>query len=118
MQVPARQPRRSRTLAAFTLLELLVVMGILLILAVLTTMSVGKVTRDAKLANATNTIVASLGTARAIAIRDNTFVVVTFRIAPDRRSRALPRDPQTVQVVVARWTGESIQPSTAASPPR
>lgn len=113
MQAPARQSRPMRRLAAFTLLELLVVMGILLILAVLTTISVGKITRDAKLANATNTIVASLGTARAIAVRDNTFVMVTFRIAPDRRAKALPREPQVVQVVTARWTGESIQDSRA-----
>ena len=92
--------------AGFTLLELLVVMGILLILATLTAISVGKVTRDAKLANATNTVVAALGNARAIAIRDNAYVMVTFRIAPDRRARAVPREPQVVQIVTARWTGE------------
>ena len=61
----ARRLARAR---AFTLLELLVVMGIMMILAVLTAISVGKVTRDAKLANATNGVVASLGAARAIAI--------------------------------------------------
>ena len=41
-------PRAARR--AFTLLELLVVMGILLVLATLTVISVGKVTRDALLA--------------------------------------------------------------------
>ncbi len=101
---------------AFTLLELLVVMGILLILATLTAISVGKVTRDAKLANATNTLIASLGNARAIAIRDNAYVMVTFRIAPDRRARALPRDPQVVQVVTARWTGEVVTADTPLPP--
>ncbi len=103
--------------AAFTLLELLVVMGILLILATLTAISVGKVTRDAKLANATNTLVAALGNARAIAIRDNAYVMVTFLIARDRRSRALPRDPQVVQVVTARWTGEVVGRSSQGDPP-
>ena len=102
------RPRR----AAFTLLELLVVMGILLVLAVLTAFSVGKVTSDAKLANATNTLVAMLGNARAIAVRDNAYVMVTFRVAPDRRSRAVPRDPPTVQVITARWTGEVVTVST------
>ena len=88
-------PGRAHALrAGFTLLELLVVMGILLILATLTAISVGKVTRDAKLANATNVLVAALGNARAIAIRDNAYVMVTFRIAPDRRERQL------------RWTAE------------
>jgi prepilin-type N-terminal cleavage/methylation domain-containing protein len=97
---------------AFTLLELLVVMGILLVLATLTAISVGKVTRDAKLANATNTLIASLGNARAIAIRDNTYVLVSFRIAPDRRSRIVPREPQVVQVITSKWTGEVVTPST------
>jgi len=108
--------RRS---AAFTLLELLVVMGILLVLATLTAISVGKVTRDAKLANATNTLIASLGNARAIAIRDNTYVLVSFRIAPDRRSRIVPREPQVVQVITSKWTGEVVTRSTPvpAGPP-
>ena len=102
----------TRPRAAFTLLELLVVMGILLVLATLTAISVGKVTRDAKLANATNTLIASLGNARAIAIRDNAFVMVTFRIAPDRRAKAVPREPQVVQIVTARWTGEVVTAET------
>lgn len=115
MHAPSRQPRRAR--AAFTLLELLVVMGILLILAVLTAISVGKVTRDAKLANATNTVVAALGNARAIAVRDNAYVMVTFRVAPDRRSRQLPREPQVVQIVTARWTGEVVTSNTPLPTP-
>jgi type II secretory pathway pseudopilin PulG len=106
----ARGARRRSV--AFTLLELLVVMGILLVLATLTAISVGKVTRDAKLANATNTLIASLGNARAIAIRDNTYVLVSFRIAPDRRSRIVPREPQVVQVITSKWTGEVVTPST------
>jgi prepilin-type N-terminal cleavage/methylation domain-containing protein len=105
---PLHRLRRT----AFTLLELLVVMGILLVLAVLTAFSVGKVTSDAKLANATNTLVAMLGNARAIAIRDNAYVMVSFRIAPDRRARAVPRDPPAVQVVTSRWTGEVVTVST------
>lgn len=114
---PRRSHLRSRPAArAFTLLELLVVMGILLILAVLTTISVGKVTRDARLASATNTVVAALGNARAVAIRDNTYVLVTFRVAPDRRARALPRTPTVIQIVTARWTGEVVQPNTPLPP--
>ena len=108
----ARTRRNPRPRLAFTLLELLVVMGILLVLAGLTAVSVGKVTRDAKLANATNTLVAALGNARAIAIRDNAFVMVTFRIAPDRRSKAVPREPQVVQILTARWTGEVVTAET------
>ncbi len=109
---PVRARGARRRGVAFTLLELLVVMGILLVLATLTAISVGKVTRDAKLANATNTLIASLGNARAIAIRDNTYVLVSFRIAPDRRSRIVPREPQVVQVITSKWTGEVVTPST------
>ncbi len=119
LQRPLRtSPSVNWAPTAFTLLELLVVMGILLILATLTAISVGKVTRDAKLSNATNVLVASLGNARAIAIRDNAYVMVTFRIAPDRRFRTLPREPQVVQVVTARWTGEVvIKPTPGAFVP-
>jgi hypothetical protein len=69
---------------------------------------VSKVTRDAKLTSATNTLVAALGNARAIAIRDNTYVMVTFRLAGDSRAVGVPLDPPVVQVVTARWTGEVI----------
>ena len=116
----ARTSSSARRLAparAFTLLELLVVMGIMMILAVLTAISVGKVTRDAKLANATNGVVASLGAARAIAIRDNAYVMVTFRVAPSRQSRAVPREPQVVQIVTARWTGEVVTANTPLPTP-
>ena len=114
MSFPARLLARAR---AFTLLELLVVMGIMMILAVLTATSVSKVTRDAKLANATNGVVASLGAARAIAIRDNAYVMVTFRVAPSRQSRAVPREPQVVQIVTARWTGEVVTSNTPLPTP-
>jgi prepilin-type N-terminal cleavage/methylation domain-containing protein len=97
---------------AFTLLELLVVIGILLILSTVTAISVTKVTRDAKVSGATNAIVSSLGIARSIAVRDNAYVMVTFRVTSDRRSRAVPRDPQTVQILIARWTGEVVSSRT------
>jgi prepilin-type N-terminal cleavage/methylation domain-containing protein len=103
---PCNSADRQR---AFTLLELLVVMGILLVLAVLTTVSVSKVTRDAQLSGATNTVVAALGNARAIAVRDSAYVMVTFRVAADLRDKFLPSNPPTIEVVTARWTGEVIR---------
>jgi prepilin-type N-terminal cleavage/methylation domain-containing protein len=107
---PPRAPRAPRR--GFTLLELLVVIGILLVLAVLTGIGVTKVTRDARLAGATNTIISSLGGARAIAIRDSAYVLVTFRVATDTRSRGVPSNPQVVEIVTARWTGEVINSDT------
>jgi type II secretory pathway pseudopilin PulG len=104
---PFRPPRRGAR-RSFTLLELLAVMGIVLALTTLTAVSVGNLARDANRTAATNTVVAMLGTARSIALRDNAYVALTFRVAPDRQTRAIPSDPQVVELVVAKWTGEVV----------
>jgi prepilin-type N-terminal cleavage/methylation domain-containing protein len=101
----ARPPR------GFTLLELLVVMGILLVLSVLTAVSVGALSRDARISAATNQVVAALGTARGIAIRDNAYVLVAFRMKINPRVVNGPYEPQTVQIVTAKWTGEVVRPA-------
>ncbi|MFO0873725.1 MAG: prepilin-type N-terminal cleavage/methylation domain-containing protein [Phycisphaerales bacterium] len=89
---------------AFTLIELLVVMGILLLLSVLTTVAVGGIARDARLAAAQNTVVTVLGNARAIAIQDNKMVLVTFRVTWDPTK---PTIDQRTEAVVAEWTGRT-----------
>jgi type II secretory pathway pseudopilin PulG len=111
MTVPPTPDRRAPR-RGFTLLELLVVIGILMVLAVLTGIGVTKVTRDARLAGATNTIISSLGGARALALRDSAYVLVTFRVASDARSRGVPSDPQVIEIVTARWTGEVVTSAT------
>lgn len=63
---------------AFTLAELLVVIGIVAVLAVLTSVSVQRIAKDARLASGVNVVIAQLGTARALAIRENAPVIVTF----------------------------------------
>ena len=93
---------------SFTLLELLAVMGMLLALTTLTVVSVGNLARDANRTAATNTVVAMLGTARAVALRDNAYVALTFRVARDRRTREIPSNPQVVELIVAKWTGEVV----------
>ncbi len=105
------RPTATRLATAFTLLELLVVMGILLVLSVLTAVSVGTISRDAKISAATNNVVAALGTARGVAIRDNAYVMVTFRMKRDSRVVNGAREPQIVQVVTAKWTGEVVRPT-------
>ena len=112
MPLGARTGVRRPTSRSFTLLELLTVVGILLVLSTLTVATFGRLLRDAAVASATNTVVAALGAARAVALRDNAYVVVTFRVAPDRQTRAIPRDPQALEIIVARWTGEVINDRT------
>ena len=84
---------------AFTLTELLVVMGIMAVLAVLSAMAVKSVSEDVKLAGATNQIMTFLGNARAEAIRKNRCVLVVFRARPLADSR------QVTYATAAEWTG-------------
>jgi prepilin-type N-terminal cleavage/methylation domain-containing protein len=97
----------------FTLAELLVVMGILAILGVLTAITVQRVTRDSRVASATNTVLNLLQTARAQAIRDNKVTAVVFRPAWDPSNR---QRPQQTELVVAQWTGESIVFASTGTP--
>ncbi len=87
---------------AFTLLELLIVMGVIAALSVLTLVSVGQIVNDARLSSATNTVVATLDNARAAALRRNAVVVVVFR--PRFEGQA----EQAVDLHTAQWTGDSL----------
>lgn len=80
-------------------------MGVIAVLAVLTVMSFKTVTANARVASATNTIKAALGSARALAMRDNKLVIVAFRAKwdPDQ-----PQKPQFIEVVTAEWSGKSV----------
>jgi len=88
--------------AGFTLAELLVVIGIIVILATTTLFAVGRMAREARLSSATNSVIAALDNARTHAIRNNEMVLVVFR----PRLRA-DRNEQYIEVVTAVWTGES-----------
>ncbi|MCH8152535.1 MAG: prepilin-type N-terminal cleavage/methylation domain-containing protein [Planctomycetes bacterium] len=93
--------RGLRRRCAFTLVELLVVMGVIAVLATLTLVSVRAITDNARLSSATNTVMASLDNARALAMKKNTIVLVVFR------ARFEGNNKQVVEVVTAKWTGES-----------
>ena len=88
---------------AFTLLELLVVIGIISVLSVATVISVQKISRDVKLSTGVNRVLGSLTTARSEAIRTNTPTLVTFRIVKDYED---PSKPEQVEIVVAQFTGD------------
>jgi prepilin-type N-terminal cleavage/methylation domain-containing protein len=71
--IPARRPR-----GGFTLAELLVVMGVIGVLSTLTLVSFRAIARDARMSSATNTLMAALDNARALAMKRNRPVLVAF----------------------------------------
>ena len=87
----------------FTLTELLIVMGVIGVLSVLTLVSVRAIINDARLASATNTVIATLDNARAAALRRNAVVVVVFR------PRFEGETEQVVDLHTAVWTGDSLR---------
>jgi len=93
----------SSRLRAFTIIELLVVMGVIGVLALLTTLGARKLTQGSRLAAATNAVTSALGNARAAAIKDSAVTAVVFRPVWDLSRRQIP---QHVEIVTVRSTGE------------
>ena len=98
-----RLSRTSGGGGGFTLSELLVAMGVIAVLAVLTLMSMRGIANDARLASATNSVKAALDNARAMAMKNNTIVLVVFR----PRLEGVHKQKQKVDIYTAKWTGES-----------
>ncbi len=111
---------RATSLRGFTLAELLAVIGVIAILAVTVTMSAQRISKDARVAGATNHVLASLAQARALAIRDRKPTLVAFRVRqPTIRVGGVevvdPAKRQQTEVVVAQPTGRIGFPGTATS---
>jgi len=87
--------RRTR---AFTLIELLVVIGIIALVGTITVMGFKAVTKDAKLSSGRNAVMAALDNARALAMKNNQPVIVTF--VPRLEGEKKPR----IDIVFAEWS--------------
>ena len=111
--------RRGFTLAE--LLGLTLTGAVQSILAVTVTMSAQRISKDARVAGATNHLLASLAQARALAIRDRKPTLVAFRVwQPTIRDStgleiADPSKRQQTEIVVAQPTGRIGFPGTATS---
>ena len=88
----------------FTLVEMLVVMGVIAVLGLISALAVKRVSDDVKISGATNQMMSYLGEARAEAIRKRQCVLVTFRVKQLSDSR------QLTQVIAAGWSGRFRNP--------
>ena len=80
----------------FSLIELLVVMGIIAVLGALTTLGYRGIARDAKLSSGKNAVAAVLDNARGLAMKNNRIVLVVFR-------PRLEDGKQRLEAVLAQW---------------
>ncbi len=93
-----RGTRESRR--AFTLIELVIVIGIIVLLMGLTVFAVAAMAKDSKMASATNAVQAALERARAMALREGQPVLVTMLPHIDE-------DFEHLRIVYAIYSGQS-----------
>ena len=91
---------------AFTLVELLAVIGILVALATMTAISVARIGKDTRISKAANDLLNVLETARAVAIRSHQPTLVAFRTRTERFDQTASdpmRYPNTSRIK-RQWT--------------
>lgn len=76
-------------------------MAIIVVVALLTVVAVRQIANDARLSTARNAITAGLDNARAIAMRDNEYVLAAFRVKWNEG------EDQVTELVLAKWTRDS-----------
>jgi prepilin-type N-terminal cleavage/methylation domain-containing protein len=94
--------RQNNSVRGFTLIELIVVMVVMAILAGLSAIAYRGIAKDMQMSAAVNTVTAALDNARAIAIKNNRYVMTVFRprLGDDGTT-------QFIELVIAEWTGDS-----------
>ena len=93
-----------RLRAGFTLIELMVVIGILISLATLTAIGVAKVTKDARFSKAVSQVMGALETARTLAIKDHRIVMVVFTVKTERTGSTVPSAGVLTDTITRQWT--------------
>ena len=107
--------RATLRIHGFTLIELMVVIGILISLATLTAIGVAKVTKDARFSKSVSQVMGALETARTLAIKEHRTVLLAFTVKTERTgstvSGGVLTDPITKQwtrIVAARLRDELV----------
>lgn len=88
----------------FTIIELVVVMGIIVVLIGITLVAVGAIAKSSRLATGTNRVKSALGQARAMAMLKRKPVGVVFRVKWN------PNEPdidQQTEVLIVEWSGSA-----------
>ena len=89
--------------SGFTLIELMVVVGILISLATLTAISAAKVQKDARFSKAVSQVMNALETARTQAIKDHRPVLLAFTVKTERSGNA-SADNMLTDNIKRQWT--------------
>jgi len=95
--------RINRT-RGFTLIELIVVMGIVAIVATVTVIAVGAISSGSRQSIGVNSVMVALENARALAMKNNEIVMACFRVKYDA---AQPDERQVTEIVLCRWSGSA-----------
>ena len=106
----------------FTLIELIVVIGILISLATLTAISVSKVTKDARFSKAVSQVMNALENARTLAIKEHRPVLLAFTVKTERVGTATSGGiltdnikKQWTRIVAARLRDELVNSNATAT---
>jgi len=108
--------------SGFTLIELIVVIGILISLATLTAISVSKVTKDARFSKAVSQVMNALENARTLAIKEHRPVLLAFTVKTERVGTATSGGiltdnikKQWTRIVAARLRDELVNSNATAT---
>ena len=109
-------------ISGFTLIELIVVIGILISLATLTAISVSKVTKDARFSKAVSQVMNALENARTLAIKEHRPVLLAFTVKTERVGTATSGGiltdnikKQWTRIVAARLRDELVNSNATAT---
>ena len=101
----------ARRMRSFTLVELVVAMGVIVVIASITLVAVRQMARNTRQASGVNAVMASLDNARALAMKENKIVLIVFRPRLDGPNEMF------VEAVLAEWSGQTAMITVGCAAP-